>query len=331
MKTMKGFITRSYGPEARFEAADIPVPDPASGQILIEVKATSLNPVDNMFLRQDLGMNPDLPAVLHGDVAGVVSAVGQGVEGFKNGDEVYGCPGGFKGLGGALAEFMVADARLVAHKPRTLDFASAAALPLVSITAWEGLIDRANLRSGQHVLVHGGTGGVGHVALQLAKSKGARVATTISGEDKAKIVRDLGADEIVNYREQTVEQYVANLTDGRGFDIVYDTVGGENLDHSLSATRNKGQVINILAFRPHDLTPAFARGLTIHLENMSIPLLTGVGRERQGEILREVAKLVDGGKLKPLIHGQRFPFGEANEAHGLFEAKRYTGKIVLTP
>ncbi|MGB6409991.1 MAG: zinc-dependent alcohol dehydrogenase family protein [Candidatus Deferrimicrobiaceae bacterium] len=330
MKTMKAFITRSCGPEARFEAADIPVPVPVSGQILIEVKATSLNPVDNVFLRQDIGMNPELPAVLHGDVAGVVSAVGQGVEGFKRGDEVYACAGGFRGHGGALAEFMAADARLVAHKPRTLDFASAAALPLVAITAWEGLIDRANLRSGQHVLIHGGTGGVGHVALQLAKSKGARVATTVSSEDKAKIVRDLGADEIIFYREQTVEQYVENLTDGQGFDIVYDTVGGQNLDHSFAATRSKGQVINILAFRSHDLAPAFARGLIIHFENMSIPLLTGVGRERQGDILREVAKLVDEGNLKPLIHGQRFTFDEANEAHGLFEAKRYTGKIVLT-
>ncbi len=114
MKTMKAFITRSCGPEARFEAADIPVPVPASGQILIEVKATSLNPVDNVFLRQDIGMNPGLPAVLHGDVAGVVSAVGQGVEGFKRGDEVFACAGGFRGHGGALAEFMAADARLVA-------------------------------------------------------------------------------------------------------------------------------------------------------------------------------------------------------------------------
>ncbi len=330
MKTMKAYLTRTYGPDARFEAAEIPVPQPASGQILIEVKASSLNPIDHMFLRQNIGFNPELPAVLHGDVAGIVSAIGQGVSGFQAGDEVYACAGGFKGHGGALADFMVADARLVAHKPRTLDFTSAAALPLVALTAWEGLIDSANVQPGQHVLIHGGTGGVGHVALQFAKSKGARVATTISSEEKAKIVRDLGADEIINYREQSVEQYVQTLTGGKGFDIVFDTIGGKNLDHSFTATRNRGQVINILAFASHDLTPAILRSLTLHIENMSIPLLTGVGRERQGEILRQVAALVDDGKLKPLIHERRFTFDEVNEAHALYETKKHTGKIVLT-
>jgi NADPH2:quinone reductase len=327
---MKAFLTRTYGPEARFEAAEISVPQPASGQILIEVKATSLNPIDNMLLRQDLGMNPDLPAVLHGDVAGIVSDIGQGVRGFQTGDEVYSCAGGFKGHGGALADFMVADARLVAHKPQTLDFASAAALPLVAITAWEGLIDCADVQPGQHVLIHGGTGGVGHVALQLAKSKGARVATTISTEEKAKIVSDLGADEIINYREQSVEQYVQTLTGGKGFDIVFDTIGGKNLDHSFAATRNKGQVINILAFGSHDLTPAIIRSLTIHVENMSLPLLTGAGREKHGEILGQIAALVDDGKLKPLINEKRFSFDQVNEAHALYETKGHTGKIVLT-
>jgi NADPH2:quinone reductase len=327
---VKAYLTRTYGPEARFEAAEVPVPVPASGEILIEVKATSLNPVDNMLLRQDLGMNPDLPAVLHGDVAGIVSAIGQDVTGLQTGDEVYSCAGGFKGTGGALADFMVADARLVAQKPQSLDFASAAGLPLVAITAWEGLIDCADVQPGQHMLIHGGAGGVGHVALQLAKSKGARVATTISTEEKAKIVRDLGADDVINYREQSVEQYVQALTGGRGFDIVFDTVGGKNLDYSFAATRNKGQVINILAFASHDLTPAIIRSLTIHIENMSLPLLTGVGREKQGDILRQIAALVDEGKLKPLIHEQQFSFDQVNEAHALYETKGHTGKIVLT-
>ncbi len=331
MTTMNAYITRTCGPDASFESVEIPIPEVASGQILIKVKATSLNPVDNMFLRNDIGMNPALPAVLHGDVAGIVSAVGQGVDNFKNGDEIYACAGGFKGHGGALAEFMIADARLVAHKPRTLDFTSSAALPLVSITAWEGLFDRANLQPGQHALIHGGTGGVGHVALQLAKIGGARVATTISSEEKANIVRNLGADDIINYREQTVDQYVENLTNGQGFDVVYDTIGGKNLDLSFVAARNKGQVINILGFNNHDLAPAFSRGLTIHLENMSIPLLTGVGRERQGKILYEIAKHVDDGNLKPVLHEQQFSFEEANKAHELYESKKHTGKIVLIP
>lgn len=327
---MKAYLTRSRGPEACFEAAELPVPEPASGQILIEVKATSLNPIDNVFLRGDIGFNPELPAVLHGDVAGVVSAVGGGVSEFQVGDAVYSCAGGFKGHGGALADFMIADSRLVAHKPQTLDFASAAAIPLVAITAWEGLFDRANLQPREHVLIHGGTGGVGHVALQLAKHKGARVATTISSEEKATIVRDLGADEVINYKQQSVEQYVQKLTEGKGFDLVFDTIGGKNLDQSFAATRHKGQVINILAFRAHDLTPAFLRSLTVHIENMSLPLLTGVGRERQGQILRQVSDLVDNGKIKPLIHEERFTFDQVNEAHVLYESKKHTGKIVLT-
>lgn len=329
--TMKAYITHSRGPEARFEPADLPVPQPEAGQIVIAVKATSLNPVDNVFLRQDIGMNPDLPAVLHGDVAGVVSAVGPGVSAFKEGEEVYACAGGFKGHGGALAEYMLADARLVAHKPGTLDFAEAAALPLVAITAWEGLIDRAHVQSGQHVLIHAGTGGVGHVALQLAKDRGARVATTVSTEHKADLARSLGADDIIFYKEQTVERYVEDLTGGHGFDIVYDTIGGKNLDRSFLAVKNKGQVINIMGFSTHDLSPAFMRGLTLHIENMTLPLITGVGRERQGEILKEVAGLVDTGKLKPLIHERRFAFEDVNQAHALYESGKHIGKIVLTP
>ena len=180
MKMMNAYRTQTYGPEARFEPAEIPVPELSSGQILIAVKATSLNPVDNKLLRHELGFNPELPAVLHGDVAGVVSAVGPNVDDFSVGDEVYACAGGFIGSPGALAEFMPADARLVARKPNSLNFAEAAALPLVVITAWESLFDRAKIQPDEHVLIHGGVGGVGHVAVQLANAKGARVATTVS-------------------------------------------------------------------------------------------------------------------------------------------------------
>ncbi len=331
-QTMKAHITRSYGADARFEIAEIPVPEPADGQILIAVKATSLNPIDNKLLRLGLDIGPELPAVLHSDVAGVVHQIGAKVVEFRPGDEVYACAGGFKGLGGgALAEYLVADVRFVAHKPRTLDFASAAALPLVSITAWESLIDRAKLSPGQHVLIHGGTGGVGHIAIQLAKIRGARVATTVANRVNASIASSMGADEIIFYREQTVEEYVKELTDGQGFDIVFDTVGGENLDRSFAATRNKGQIVSIQARTSHSLAPAFNHGLSIHLENMLIPLLTGIGREKQRGILREVAKLVDEGKLRPLIHRQRFTFDEVNAAHELFEAKGHTGKILLGP
>lgn len=326
MKTMKAQITRTYGPGARFEAAEIPVPVPAEGEILIDVRASSLNPIDNKLLRQNLGFNPPLPAVLHGDVAGVVAAVGPGVDAFAPGDEVYACAGG---PGGALAEAMIADARLVARKPRTLDFASAAALPLVAITAWEGLFDRARIDASDHVLVHAGTGGVGHVGVQLAKIKGATVATTVSTEEKAEIAKGLGADEIIFYRDEPVDHYVRRLAGGQGFDVVFDTVGGETLDRSFAAARNYGQVVTILARQSHDLTTAFGRGLTIHFEMMLLPLVTGTGREHHGAILEEVARYVDEGHLRPLLHERQFSFDEANEAHALYESRRHVGKIVL--
>ncbi len=329
--TMNAYLIREYGPAARFQAAEVPVPAPDAGELLIEVKATSLNPVDNLFLRQDVGMNPELPAVLHGDMAGVVARLGEGVDDFEVGDEVYACAGGFQGHGGALAEYMIADARLVARKPRSLDFAEASALPLVAITAWEGLLERARLQPGNHVLIHGGTGGVGHVAIQIAKHRDARVATTVSSKDKAEVARDLGADEIIYYKDESVAAYVERLTHGRGFDIVYDTVGGKNLARSFAATRHKGQVINIAPLNmTHDLTAAFFHSLTLHIENMSLPLVTGVGREEQGEILRRIATLVDEGKLRPLLDERRFSLAQANEAHALYESGDFMGKIVLT-
>ncbi|MDP6546914.1 MAG: zinc-dependent alcohol dehydrogenase family protein [Phycisphaerae bacterium] len=328
---MKAVVAKAVGREAQLETVELPIPVPQAGQVLIEVRASSLNPIDNVFLRMELeGMSPELPAVLHGDVAGVISTVGPGVEAFAVGDEVYGCAGGFRGHRGALADYMLADVSLLAPKPASLDFPQAAVLPLVTITAWEGLIDRADIQAGQHALIHGGCGGVGHVALQIAKAKGARVATTVSSHAKATIACDLGADDIINYRQESVEQYVERLTGGAGFDIVYDTVGGGVLDQSFRAARKKGQVINILGFNSHDLSPAFRKGLTLHMENMTLPLLTGAGRAGQGEILRQAADLVEAGKLKPLLDPHLFTFDQANEAHALYESRKHVGKIVLT-
>ncbi len=329
---MKAYITRKYGADGRFELAEIDTPEPGEGEILINVKATSINPIDNKLLRHELGFNPELPAVLHGDVAGVVSAVGPGVKEFEIGDEVYGCVGGFIGTPGALAEYVPADARLIARKPASLTFTEAAALPLVVLTAWESLIDSARIEAGEHVLVHGGAGGVGHVAIQLAKAKGARVAATVSSKDKAEIARSLGADDIVYYREEPVENYVQRLTDGRGFDVVYDTVSGPVFGQSLDATRIRGRIITVFTGTESttlDLMNAFIKAATIHTQNMSIPLITGEGRAHHGEILREAAELADAGKLKPLIDPNRFTFAQANEAHALFESGKHVGKIVL--
>ncbi len=327
---MKAQIIRQFGGPEVFEEADVPTPEVLEGHVLIRVAATSVNPVDCRMRQNGPPFAPDLPAVLHGDAAGLVEEVGDGVRGFKLGDEVYACAGGVKGTGGALAKFMLADADLLAKKPHTLSMAEAAALPLVSITAWEGLIDRAMVRPGQNVLVHGGTGGVGHVGVQIAKQAGARVLATGSSQDKLRIAKDLGADETIDYRERSVEEYVAEHTDGKGFDIVFDTVGGENLYHSFEATRLNGTVVSISTGREYDLSLMYRKGLTLHVVAMLIPIIHGTGRARYGQILSEVAALADSGRLRPLIDERRFRFSEVAEAHRLLESGRAVGKVVLS-
>ena len=331
--TMQIWQTKSYGEDAKFEQVEIPVPEPEEGEILIEVKAIALNPVDNKMLRNDLGINPELPATMHGDVSGVVAKVGAKVSKFEKGDEVYACAGGFVGTPGATSEYMPADAKLVANKPESLSFREAAALPLVSITAWESLIDHAGIKAGDHVLVHGGTGGVGHVAAQLAKAKGSQVATTISSKKKSQISKKLGADETINYREESVDDYIERLTDGTGFDTVYDTVGGENFEKSLQAVRTYGDVITVFTGTKStemELMTAFMKAASVHFQNMSIPLVTGQNREHHGYILEQIAHLADQGKIKPLLDEKEFSFSDINDVHARFEAKAHLGKIVLS-
>ena len=326
---MKAQVLRQYGPEAHFELTDIPEPQIRPGHVILHVKATSLNPLDSKIRRLGLPLAPDLPAVLHGDVAGIVKEVGEGVTGIQVGDAVYGCAGGVKGHGGALAEYMVVDAQLIAPKPRSLDFLQAAALPLVSLTAWEGLIDRAHVQPEQTVLIHGAAGGVGHIALQIAVIKDASVFATISSKEKGDLGSRLGAKEVIYYREESPEAYVKRLTKGKGFDIVFDTVGGPNIDQSFLAAANHGQVITIVSMSSHDLTPMHLRGLTLHVVFQPLPLLTGKGRAHHGHILRQIARWVDEGKLTPLVDPIHFTLKDVNAAHEYFESGKHKGKIVI--
>ncbi|MFK9092568.1 zinc-dependent alcohol dehydrogenase family protein [Bacillus salipaludis] len=328
---MKAQVIKRFGDSSVFENAEIPKPEVIPGHVVIHVKATSVNPIDTK-VRSGLvpAVAPELPAVLHGDVAGVVIEVGEGVTEFTAGDEVYGCGGGFKGTGGALAEYMLADAQLLAPKPKNVTMAQAAALPLVTITAWESLYNRANVKKGQTVLVHAATGGVGHVAIQLAKLAGAKVFTTASSEEKLSIGKRLGADVAINYREQSVEKYVKEYTEGKGFDIVFDTVGGENLDRSFQAAATYGTVLAIAARSTHDLSPLHAKALSLHISFMLLKVMNKDRRKDYGKILREVTNLVEEGKLLPLVDEQTFTFDQVSEAHTLLESNKAIGKVVLT-
>jgi NADPH:quinone reductase len=327
---MKAQVIESFGDPSVFTLQEVPKPDVLPGHVVIHVRATCVNPIDTKVrLGAVLAVSPALPAILHGDVAGIVTEIGEGVDNFQPGDEVFGCAGGFKGTGGALAEYMLADAQLLAHKPKNLTMEEAAALPLVSITAWEALFTRGKLESGQKILIHAATGGVGHVAIQLAKWAGAEVYTTGSSKEKLEIAKQLGADFVINYREDSVQQYVQKYTDGNGFDIVFDTVGGENLNRSFEAAAINGTVLTIASRSTHDLTQLHSKGLSLHVTFMLLKILNKDFRKDHGEILKKIAQVVDEGKLRPLIDKNIFTFDEVTKAHQYLESQQAIGKIVL--
>src|ERR1700688_4962489 len=229
-KTMQAAVLDGQG--AAFRIASLPRPTPQPGQVLVRIEASAVNPLDiKIRAGQAAHARQPLPAILGIDLAGVVEAVGSGVASFRHGDEVYGMTGGVGGLQGSLAEFASVDADLLAPKPANLTMREAAALPLIFITAWEGLVDRADVRSGQTVLIQGGGGGVGHIAVQIARAFGAEVFATGSAKDKG-YIEQLGAT-FIDYSGMPVDDYVAKHTGGRGLDIVYDTVGGAVLDASF--------------------------------------------------------------------------------------------------
>jgi len=326
---MRAQLLHSYGEKPDFRPADIPKPTVTPDTVLVRVAATSVNPIDLKMRKLRLAFSPALPAILGMDMAGTVEAVGDKVTGFKAGDLVYGWPGGAGNMPGCLAQYVLADPRLIAHKPVKLSFIQAAALPLVTLTAWEALEDRAHVTPGQRVLVHAGAGGVGHVAVQLAKAFGAHVAATASSPEKARIAESFGADAVINYRTESVEEYVQRLTGGAGFDVVFDTVGAKNLDASLAACRARGAVVSINTRSTHDLSPMHAKGLTLCVVFSLLPLLTGENRERCGEILAQAARLADQGKLRPLLAGPPFPLERVAQAHDFLDSGKAVGKVVV--
>jgi NADPH:quinone reductase-like Zn-dependent oxidoreductase len=308
---------------------DLPVPQPGPGQVLVRVLASAVNPLDTKIAAGKGGhANQILPAVLGMDLAGVVERLGEGVTAFSVGAEVYGMAGGIGGNQGALAQYIAVDADLLARKPHNLSMREAAALPLIFITAWEGLVDRANVRAGQKVLIHGGAGGVGHVAVQIAKARGAEVFATGSAHSRAAI-ESFGATPI-DYRSSTVDDYMAQHTDGEGFDVVYDTVGGSTLDASFAAVKiYTGHVLSCLGWGEHKLAPLSFRGATYSGVFTLLPLLTGKGRKHHGEILAQATRMAQAGQLRVLLDAQRFTLTEVNQAYERVSSAGNQGKVVI--
>lgn len=304
-------------------------PVPGKGQVLVRIHAAGVNPLDTKIaIGAGAHARQELPAVLGLDLAGTVVELGEAVDGFTPGQEVFGMAGGIGGAQGTLAEYIAVDARLIASKPHALGMREAAALPLVFITAWEGLVDHANVRSGQRVLIHGGAGGVGQVAVQLAKARGAEVYATGSA-GSLDFIRSLGATAI-DYQVQGVEAYVEQYTAGEGFDIVYDTVGGSTLDASFKAVKPyTGHVLSCLGWGQHSLAPLSFKSATYSGVFTLAPLLTGKGREHHGSILREAAVLANAGQLAIRVDPQQFALDEVNDAFRQVAEGRGRGKTVI--
>jgi NADPH:quinone reductase-like Zn-dependent oxidoreductase len=325
--TMKAVVLSAFATPMTLTEVARPIAGP--GEVLVRIKASGVNPLDIKIAAGKADhANVSLPAVLGIDMAGVVEAVGEGVRGFAPGDEVWGMTGGVGGVQGSLAEYAAVDARLLARKPASISMHQAAALPLVFITAWEGLVDRARIARGMKVLVHGGAGGVGHIAVQIAQAFGAEVYATGHAAQRATI-EGFGA-VFIDYQASSVDEYVQQYTAGEGFDIVYDTVGGATLDASFQAARRyHGHVVSCLGWGTHTLAPLSFRAATYSGVFTLLPLLSGNGRANHGVIMTEAAKLVDAGKIKVLLDEHRYALADVERAHAAMQTGTARGKVVV--
>ncbi|WP_208507828.1 zinc-dependent alcohol dehydrogenase family protein [Variovorax paradoxus] len=316
---MKALRLTSFGGPESFELCDLPRPVPQAGQVLVRVHATSINPLDYQVRRGDYPGLVPLPAITGHDVSGVVEEVGPGVTAFSPGDEVWYTPQIFDGPG-SYAEYHVAAQGIVGKKPSSLSHLEAASLTLVGGTAWEALVVRAALRVGESILVHGGAGGVGHVAIQLARAIGARVFTTVR-EANFEFARSLGADVLIDYEKEDYVDAVLRETGGRGVDVVFDTIGGDTLSRSPDALAQLGRVVSIVDIaRPQNLVQAWGKNASYHF------VFT---RQNRGK-LDELSALIERGQLRPHV-GAVYSLADIPLAHARLESANngVRGKIAI--
>jgi NADPH:quinone reductase-like Zn-dependent oxidoreductase len=305
---MKAIVINAYGDENVLNYTDVERPAPKAGEVLVKVHIAAVNPAD-WKIRNGMGesLGFKLPLILGGDIAGTVEEVGDGVENFKQGDAVYGIT--VSSLSGGYAEYAVAKADAIALKPESLSFEAAAAIPIGALTAWQAMFVVANLRQGQKILITGASGGVGSMAVQLAKAKGAFVIGTASGKNE-QFVRDLGADEFVDYMRQPFEAVVKDV------DVVFDTVGNDTLDRAFQTLKKGGFLVSSAQ------TPSEEKARALGVE------AAWFFCQQSAQQLTEINHLIDEGKLK--IHVETvLPLTEVKKAHQLSQSGRTRGKIVL--
>jgi NADPH:quinone reductase len=325
-------MTAVGGPEV-LELAELPEPElTGDHDVLVGMRAAGINPVDYK-LRAQGTIGGSLPAILGWDGAGVVERIGPAVSRVRPGDEVYFCAGGFGPTPGTYRAVAVVDERYVARKPRRLSFVEASAAPLVTITAWEALRERARLAERQTVLVQGGAGGVGHMSVQIARLAGARVATTVRPGPKAQLASSLGAELCIDYRNENVGERLRAWTGTDGADVVHDTVGGATFTACFSLARPYGDVVSNVESPWEDeaITAMQTRNLRVSFTWMPAPSVFGwpEHRERQRAILEQAAAHFDAGDLRVQV-GATFALERAADAHRALEAGEVVGKAVLT-
>jgi NADPH2:quinone reductase len=328
---MQSIVMTAVGTPDVLKFQDSPEPEITQPtDIKVKLHAAGVNPVDTKVRSNGLFYDNALPAILGCDGAGEVIEIGSAVSRFNIGDKVWFCHGGLGREQGNYAQYNVLDERWASLMPQSYSFIEAAASPLVMITAWGALFDRGGLVAGQTVLIHGGAGGVGHIAIQLAKLKGARVITTVSSEQKSDFVKRLGADEVILYNEHNFVDAVNTLTNGKGADVVFDTVSAAVFKESIAATAHFGRLITLLDPDELSLAEARMRNLLIGFELMLTPMLRDLpeARDKHIAILKQCAIFADEGLLKPHI-SEVLPLQQAAKAHELIEQKHTSGKIVL--
>ncbi|MGH8248983.1 MAG: quinone oxidoreductase family protein, partial [Gammaproteobacteria bacterium] len=285
---MRAMVVTQFGPPEVLQLQQMPQPRPGPADFLIEVHAAALNPIDFKIRRGAFGKGRTFPFIPGYDVSGVVREMGSDVQGFNIGDAVYASPSLVRD--GADAEFVCVDARTAAHKPAALDHTQAAALPLVTLTAWEALLLRARVQPGETVLIHAGGGGVGHVAVQLARRHGCRVLATASRDASIDLCRRVGAEVIINYSNEDFVRRVQQETGGRGCAVILDAVGSQVFDHSLDCVAVNGRLITCVGTPSAEIAQKlFRKNATLYFEFMGAPTVYGIRPESQGQILRAAA------------------------------------------
>lgn len=319
-QTMKAAVLPRFGGPDVFEMRDVPLPQPGARQVRVRIHATALNPLDLQMRRGDYAALLPLPAIIGHDVSGIVDATGAEVDEFKPGDEVWYTPKIFGGQG-SYADYHVADAEIIGRKPANLSHHEAASLTLAGGTVWEAFLTRARLLVGETVLIHAGAGGVGSVAIQLAKAIGARVITTARARHHD-FVSALGADAAIDHTQEDYVDAALSLTDGRGVDVLLDTIGGDALSRAPFALAPQGRVVSIVDIaRPQNLLEAWGRNASYHF------LFTRQDRAK----LDGMKALVERGLIKAVV-GATLPFDQITQAHELLEngsARGLRGKVVI--